>query len=71
MSDDVHQSFTNPQPDKVRGGQDRQDRQEERQTNKPINIRMERTEEERTKYPDRINLDRKGLHGKSLRILWM
>ena len=26
-------------------------------------VRMERTQEERTKYPDRINLDRRGLHG--------
>ena len=26
-------------------------------------LRMERTAEERTKYPDRINLDRRGLHG--------
>ena len=24
---------------------------------------MERSAEERTKYPDRINLDRRGLHG--------
>ena len=28
-----------------------------------IIIRMERSAEERTKYPDRINLDRRGLHG--------
>ena len=27
-------------------------------------IKMERSEHERAKYPDRINLDRKGLHGK-------
>ena len=27
-------------------------------------ITMERTEEEKDKFPDRINLDRKGLHGK-------
>ena len=26
-------------------------------------IKMERSEHERDKYPDRINLDRKGLHG--------
>ena len=26
-------------------------------------FRMERSAEERTKYPDRINLDRRGLHG--------
>ena len=26
-------------------------------------IKMERSEHERAKYPDRINLDRKGLHG--------
>ena len=26
-------------------------------------VRMERSQEERTKYPDRINLDRRGLHG--------
>ena len=26
-------------------------------------VTMERSEEERQKYPDRINLDRKGLHG--------
>lgn len=28
-------------------------------------IKMERSEHERAKYPDRINLDRKGLHGKT------
>ena len=28
-------------------------------------ITMERSEHEKLKYPDRINLDRKGLHGKS------
>ena len=27
-------------------------------------ITMERSEHEKLKYPDRINLDRKGLHGK-------
>lgn len=26
-------------------------------------ITMERSEDEKLKYPDRINLDRKGLHG--------
>ena len=26
-------------------------------------VRLERSAEERTKYPDRINLDRRGLHG--------
>ena len=26
-------------------------------------VKMERSQEERTKYPDRINLDRRGLHG--------
>ena len=40
---------------------------EHRRTNsrrlEPSNLRMERSEEERTKYPDRINLDRRGLHG--------
>ena len=27
-------------------------------------VTVERTEDEKLKYPDRINLDRKGLHGK-------
>ena len=31
-------------------------------------ITMERSEHEKLKYPDRINLDRKGLHGK---IIWI
>ena len=30
---------------------------------RPQPSRMERSAEERTKYPDRINLDRRGLHG--------
>ena len=36
-------------------------------------ITMERSEHEKLKYPDRINLDRKGLHGKSQRekINWI
>ena len=33
-------------------------------------ITMERSEHEKLKYPDRINLDRKGLHGKTLLIRW-
>ncbi len=28
-------------------------------------ITMERSEDEKLKYPDRINLDRKGLHGEA------
>ena len=31
-------------------------------------ITMERSEHEKLKYPDRINLDRKGLHGKNMNI---
>ena len=31
-------------------------------------ITMERSEHEKLKYPDRINLDRKGLHGKMMLI---
>ncbi len=31
-------------------------------------VTMERTEEEKQKYPDRINLDRKGLHGKTMKL---
>ena len=31
-------------------------------------ITMERSEHEKLKYPDRINLDRKGLHGKMMNI---
>ncbi len=29
-------------------------------------VTMERSDDERQKYPDRINLDRKGLHGATL-----
>ncbi len=32
-------------------------------------ITMERSEHERLKYPDRINLDKKGLHSESYRII--
>ena len=32
-------------------------------SNKVPVVRLERSAEERTKYPDRINLDRRGLHG--------
>ena len=32
-------------------------------------ITMERSEHEKLKYPDRINLDRKGLHGRHIRIV--
>ena len=31
-------------------------------------ITMERSEHEKLKYPDRINLDRKGLHGKQFKL---
>ena len=32
-------------------------------------ITMERSEHEKLKYPDRINLDRKGLHGKHIEMV--
>ena len=34
-------------------------------------ITMERSEHEKLKYPDRINLDRKGLHGNTMMIGWL